>query len=299
MNLLKPLSRPEYFFRPRQIVHRFKRALRRKPLGEFEMVTLPWGSQIRVRPEEVIGSNIWSYGVFDLMVTEALCRLLDRGETALDIGANIGQMSNLMRHLAGGKGQVISFEPHPEIFSELKYNLQSLPVPEGSARVDLHNCALSEAAGEAKLEFGPAWKVNRGTAKLATGASSSGQSVNVRLLPLDQVVDQATKVGVCKIDVEGHELQVFRGAKKLLTDRRIRDIVLEDHEPFPSSVHSHLIGQGFTLFSLHYALWRPRLVPASPQTRFDEGKEGKNYLATLDPERATARFRGAGWRCLS
>src|SRR5206468_7285715 len=68
MNPLKALTTPEYLFRPRQIAHRFKRAFRRRPLNEFELVHLPWGAAIRVRPAEVIGSNIWCYGVFDLSV---------------------------------------------------------------------------------------------------------------------------------------------------------------------------------------------------------------------------------------
>ena len=144
MNLFKPLTTPEYLFRPRQIMHRFQRALRRGPLNEFEVVGLPWGSQLRVRPAEVIGSNIWCYGVFDLIVTETICRLLDESETALDIGANIGQMTILMRHKSGVRGNVIAFEPHPEIFSELRHNVQTLGSPHGLAPVTLHNLALSD-----------------------------------------------------------------------------------------------------------------------------------------------------------
>ena len=125
MNPLKVLTTPEYLFRPRQILHRFRRVYRGRSLGEFETVTLPWGRTIRVRPHEVIGSNIWCYGVFDLVVTEAIWRLLDESEMALDIGANIGQMTNLMRHRSGRAGKVHSFEPHPELFSELEEQLRS------------------------------------------------------------------------------------------------------------------------------------------------------------------------------
>jgi FkbM family methyltransferase len=297
MNVLKALTTSEYLFRPQMIIHRFRRAW--WPPREFETVTLPWGSPIRIKPGEVIGSNIWSYGVFDMTVTEAICRLLDPGETSLDIGANVGQMTNLMRLKAGRGGRVVSFEPHPELFAELKYNIETLPAPADSALVELHNLALSDAAGEASLDVGTAWSSNRGTGKVASaGAKGAAGLIAIQLAVLDQILDRETRVGVCKIDVEGHELQVLKGAAGLLAKRRFRDIIFEDYAAYPSPVHELLLDQGFTLFSLHRKLWRPRLTPASPQTTFNERKEGRDYLATLNPARATQRFKSAGWRSL-
>jgi FkbM family methyltransferase len=279
------------------IIHRFRRTWR--PPAEFETITLPWGSTIRIKPAEVIGSNIWSYGVFDMMVTEAICRLLDTGETGLDIGANIGQMTNLMRLKAGHGGRIISFEPHPELFGELKYNIETLPVPANSALVELQNLALSDGSGEGLLDVGTVWSSNRGAGKIVSASTTDTTSlVAVKLASLDQVLGDETHVGICKIDVEGHELQVFRGATQLLAKRRLRDIIFEDHVKYPSPVHKLLLDHGFTLLSLHRKLWGPRLIPASPQTTFNEQKEGKNYLATLDPARAAQRFKPAGWQSL-
>ncbi len=269
------------------------------PLGEFETARLPWGAQIRVRPTEVIGSNIWCYGVFDLMVTEAISRLVDPGELCLDIGANIGQMTSLMRHWTGSAGQVLSFEPHPDVFAELEYNLQTVPTPTGSARVELHNIALSEHPGEARLELGASWQGNRGTGKIsASSPSPTADFISVKVDSLDRVLGGNLRVGVCKIDVEGHELQVFKGAARLLSERRIRDIVLEDFGSFPSPVHKHLMAAGFTFFSLNHSFLRPRLLRASTATKFATTNEGENYLATLEPTRAEARFRRLGWRSL-
>jgi len=296
MNLLKPLTTPEYFFRPRQILHRFRRVLR--PPADFETVVLPWGGPIRVRPAEVIGSNIWSYGIFDMLVTEAICRLLDSSELAVDIGANIGQMTNLMRHRSGKGGKVVAFEPHPELFAELKFNVETLAQPIRYASAQLHNLALSNKEGDAFLDLGTAWSTNRGVAKIASSEpNGSHQKVPVKIATLDQVLGEQS-VGVCKIDVEGHELLVLRGASSLLGNRCIRDIILEDHDPFPSPVHQCLLGYGFSIFALRFKMWGPRLVPGSSQTSFNEIREGKNYLATLDPGRALQRFKASGWRSL-
>lgn len=319
MNPLKLLTLPQYLFRPRQVFVRLQRAISRPP-PEFARVELPWGDSITVRPREIIGAVIWYYGVFDLIVTEAICRLLDPSELALDIGANNGQMSSLMRRCAGPRGKVIAIEPHPELFAELQQTVREPQHPASLAPVELHQVALSDREGEAVLDVGPSWHENRGLSKIvsdstsfATAAvqASPGRALRVRTTTLDLLLDaareasstgaqssSAARVGVCKIDVEGHELQVFRGAARLLDQQRMRDVIFEDFGEFPSPVHRMFLERGFTLFSLHSSLLRPILSPVlQERPRFSQN-DGENYLATLDPQRAIERFAPGGWRVL-
>ena len=121
MKLLRIFSKPEYLLRPAQIVRRLVRSL--SGHGAMEKVVLPWGLSIRVSPNEVIGASIWKSGLFELGVSECLWRLLDAGETALDVGANIGYMTCLLARRAGVGGKVIALEPHPQIFTELDDNV--------------------------------------------------------------------------------------------------------------------------------------------------------------------------------
>ena len=295
MNPFKVLTMPEYFFRPSQILTRLRRSFSGVPSSD--QVTLPWGDVITVRPREVIGAGIWYYGIFDLPVTEAICRLLDRGETALDIGANIGQMTSLLRVTAGATGRVLSFEPHPELFSEMSSLVAQNHVND-VAPVERHQVALGEAEGEAHLEVPGYWAHNRGIAKLSSSASNGSPSIQVKVTTLDRVLAPATQVGVCKIDVEGHELSVFKGAARTFAERRIRDIVYEDFQPYPSPVHSHLKAAGFTLFHLGARLLGPFLTEVDGKRGQPQpGEEGgANYLATLCPERARDRFKPAGWK---
>jgi FkbM family methyltransferase len=300
MNIFKPLTTPEYLFRPRQILYRLRYALGKKPNAGYAVVTVPWGAPLRIRPREVIGSNIWHYGVFDLVVTETICRLLDRGETALDIGANLGQMTSLMCCRTGSSGRVVAFEPHPELFSELQFNVSALP--EGAqTKPELYPLALSDTRGEASLDMGQAWADNRGLSKLVdANASGNSRCVTVKLARLDDlwVPSSESKAAVLKIDVEGHELKVFQGAAKAMATRKIRDIIFEDFDPYPSAVHRLLLDHGYTIFSLHSTLWRPHLGQPGPATRFNVARDGQNYLATLDPDRAKSRFRAIGWQSL-
>src|SRR5262245_4091239 len=108
VNPFKAISRPEYLFRPGQLWLGLRRLVGGTP-PQVDHVRLPWGQTIKVQPREVIGAAIWWYGLFDLIVAEAIFRLLDPGETALDIGANLGQMTSLMRCRAGREGKVHSF----------------------------------------------------------------------------------------------------------------------------------------------------------------------------------------------
>lgn len=298
INPLKVFTTPEYLFRPRQILVRLQRAFC-EPRGELERVRLPWGAWLNVRPIEVIGSNIWYYGVFDLIVAESIARLLDRSETALDIGANIGQMTTLMSFKTGKGGQVFAFEPHPEIFGELAANCGINEDDSRAAGVSLHNIGLSDRNGEAHLQVSAVFSENRGTARVASANSAATPGmIPIRLNTLDDVLPAETKVGLCKIDVEGHELKVFKGASEILQRRGIRDVIFEDFDPYPSPLQQFLARQGFTLFSLHLQLWGPRLNPLTGQPHFIANREGENFLATLEPDRAVARFKKQGWQAL-
>jgi FkbM family methyltransferase len=297
MKLLNSV-RPEYLHRPRQVLVRIRRALQRRQ-GNSAEVTLPWGATLRVNPHEYIGSIIWHRGIFDLMVLEALSRLIEPGETALDIGANIGQMASLMSFKVGTNGRLMVFEPHPELFAELSDNLARLRGNPRCGQISLHPVALSNAEGRAVLEVRSDWDNNRGLARLAPaqGGLAAGQ-VEVRTTTLDRTFEPGTRIGVCKLDVEGHELKVLEGAEVLLAERRIRDIIFEDLDEYPTPVHDHLLERGFALFSLHSHLRRPLLRPVLGQPEFNQDIEGANFLATLDPDRARARFKSAGWQAL-
>jgi FkbM family methyltransferase len=296
------LATPEYLYRPSQLLLRLRRLFTGVVAGtervpELDRVRMPWGQTIEVRPREVIGAAIWWYGLFDLIVTEAICRLLDEGETALDIGANLGQMTSLMRAQAGASGKVVSFEPHPTLFNELSVIARETPVGRPLAPAEAHQAALSDREGEAYLDLGNQWEGNRGLAKVV-GDAGNNSRLKIQLTTLDRVLPPETRIGVCKIDVEGHELAVFQGAARIFQERRMRDIIFEDFKPYPSPVHQFLSGQGFTLLSLHSKLWRPYLQPVREVPVQFSTRDGVNYLATLDPERATRRFQSSGWRVL-
>ena len=92
------------------------------------------------------------------------------------------------------------------------------------------------------------------------------------------------------------ELAMLRESEQSLRKGLIRDIVFEEHEPLPTAVSGTLEAQGFTLFGLTERL--AGIALTEPMTTDAPRWHAPTYLATTDPARAQALFRGRGWHSL-
>ena len=106
--------------------------------------------------------------------------------------------------------------------------------------------------------------------------------------------------GLMKIDVEGAEADVFRGAERLLSEKRFKDIVWEDHHVFPSDSVQLLSRHGYRIYRFTKSIFGPKIWDPFEST----GKQNVvpwetiNFLATTQASRATSRLKPRGWRCL-
>ncbi|HXH60699.1 MAG TPA: FkbM family methyltransferase, partial [Fimbriimonadaceae bacterium] len=162
----------------------------------------------------------------------------------------------------------------------------------GHGEVALQMCALGAEAGTASLKEEPNFDVNPGLSSLV-GSSEASHAYTVDVRRLDEVLAGEGKVGVMKLDVEDYEMEVLRGATALLASGSIRDIIYEDHNGYPSDLSSFLEGYGYKVFTIKREMLRPLLL--APE---GSAAASLNFLATLDPERAKARFRRAGYSAL-
>jgi len=306
MKLTNYLKRPEYILRPAQIYHRILRSNERD-INEFESVLLPWGVEIKIRPNEVIGRSIWKMGLYDLVVTEVLWRLIDQGETAIDIGANIGYMTSIMAKRVGETGKVYCIEPQPEIYKELSENISSWQASMGWHQIKAQKIALSNKSGEGLLKVPIDFIQNRGIATLISSEecfsvqdnSNSSQTHTVTLLTLDEMLINDEQIGVIKIDVEGHEFAVLQGAARAINKQQIRDILFEHHGSYPSTVTQLLEEHGYTVFRICKGFWRPVLeLPTTNESVCSLCWEPPSYLATKEPSRAIERIQNRGWNSL-
>jgi FkbM family methyltransferase len=159
-----------------------------------------------------------------------------------------------------------------------------------TAPVTVRRVAVSDRPGAGTLTIpeGDSWG-------LASLEASSGVEVDVEVVRLSDEVKG--EIGVFKLDVEGHELAVLRGAGPLLERRLVRDLVFEEHDSPPTAVTDVLQASGYTIFRLEQGILGPRLVSDLATTSkliYDPG----NYLATRDPDRAGRLFARRGYACL-
>src|SRR5690349_8944049 len=131
------------------------------------------------------------------------------GMTFIDVGANKGDFSLLAARLAGKSGHVISIEPEPENHSMLE---RSIALNDYS-NIRVMQIAVSDRDGVANLQIGS----TSGSHTLSPEFSGS-RTVAVPTRTLDGVVAEQRlgTVDMIKIDVQGLELAVLRGAAETL-----------------------------------------------------------------------------------
>jgi FkbM family methyltransferase len=296
VSLRKRLTRPEYLWRPGAVARRL-RLIRegRGDLGRFEAVALPWAQRITVFPDG-LGRNIYATGIFDLCTTDAVHRLLDPGDLAMDVGANVGYFTNLMATRVGPEGAVIAFEPHPVVFELLQENVARWNADTRLGTIETRCLAVSNESGGGYLSANTSL-AHMGIASMRDSANGvSDDDFEVETVRLDDFREHR-RVGLLKLDVEGHEHAVLRGAVGMLEHRRVRDIVFEDFEVYPTPAMSLLESHGLTLFSLSHSLSGLCVRPIH-EGPAEAGWPGRNYLATFDQERALQRLGPKGWACL-
>ncbi len=299
MNPLNLLRRPEYVLRPGQVWRR----LRRNSLLRRDGAKLAWGLPVAVDPTSNVGKDILNIGVHDRVVPEVLYRLIDAGELAVDAGANIGQNCAIMALAATPRGRVLAFEPNPDSLRLLTRNVERwrgyelAPIviePRGlSCRTGTAPMYAGSDLGGHSLEPFAAPEVVEGH----RAPADVGSTLEVEVIRLDACLADETNVGVLKIDVEGHEASVLEGARRLLVEGRVRDVVFEDYAPQPSRPVRMLESCGYTVYAIVAGPCRP-LVLDLHERKQRYAHRSPNFLGTRSPARARARLAQFGWHCL-
>lgn len=148
------------------------------------------------------------------------------GSIALDIGAHKGGYTYWLARGIGQSGRVHAFEPQPQLASNLRRSFDP-------SRVVVENAGVSDHEGTMQLHIPTNGSPSPGASLEATDtATATGHSIAVRVLALDHyfqaLQDSERPVSFLKCDVEGHELNVFRGAAQLL--RRHHPVILFECE---------------------------------------------------------------------
>jgi FkbM family methyltransferase len=175
----------------------------------------------------------------------------------IDVGANTGQYARHIRK-QGYRGSIHSFEPFADAFSALEQAAAS------DAMWNLHHYALGDYDGQASLHissFSPTNSLLQPTPSLIQGfpkaATVASQSVQIRRL--DTICDALFARGLdrlmLKIDTQGSELSVLKGAADLLPEIRLLELELSFApvyvgQPLFDEVYAFLRSHGFRIIAL-------------------------------------------------
>lgn len=180
-------------------------------------------------------------GYHDVSFASFLSRELHAGDTVVDVGANIGLIALHAACIVTAAGRVLAFEPNPECFALLSDSFYLNRMQgRAMARLDLIEAAVGDEPGMVELH---APTRHRGRASLdPVNVPEDDRSIfTVERVVLDPILDDIPEIRLVKIDVEGAELEVLRGLRRTIDERRVRLLDLELHEHLAGSTWDELM----------------------------------------------------------
>jgi FkbM family methyltransferase len=246
-----------------------------------EPVVMRWRSdlQVVITPGEETSRALFVSGMYEPASMLAMQRFLFPGAVLFDVGANVGVFTLFGSRRVGPTGHVYSFEPSARERATLEKNIAL----NGCDNITVIASAVSDRAGEATLRI--AAGRHRGQNTLAPSFAYPGVQVEheerVSLVVLDDLwrTEAVRRPDVLKIDAEGSELHVLRGASSLLREAmpvvifEINDALLEASGASRIRIERLLTSSGYTLHRLDDAT--AALVPIPTLARV----ESENFVA--------------------
>lgn len=180
------------------------------------------GGRMAIFANEHVGIQINQYGVYEIQELTVLFDFLKplgnafAGATVIDAGANIGNhslyFSRYFKH-------VLAFEPNPSTYRLLAFNTELVE------NIGIVNQGLGDEPGTLMLVED---SMNMGASSIVRKAGAEDRQIPVQIETLDKATADIDAIEMIKIDVEGFEINVLRGAGELIA-RHQPIIVFEQH----------------------------------------------------------------------
>jgi FkbM family methyltransferase len=248
------------------------RALRRRQLS-----ILPPGERVWVQVKQGLAKDLWmkvepyresSYlrGDAEKQVQLMLSKLLKPGDCFFDVGAHIGFYSLIAARLIGGGGQVIAFEPDPHNATILRENVAR----NGFSNIEVVSAAVWKCDGVLHFQRGGDFcggkSSRRGAVIEANGRSDQGETISVSAITLDSYVVHCKPPSLIKIDVEGAESEVLKGAGRILAKTAPALICEVHHNRAAAFIEEFLTAKNYVVqwMASHPQFPFPRHVLALP-----------------------------------
>lgn len=216
-----------------------------------------FGCRMELDLSDVIQRDMYA-GMYEPFEAMYLKRYLRPGMQVVDVGANIGYYTWMASSCVGPQGRVFSFEPGPYAFERLERVIRE----NGVKNVECRRVALSDRAGRATL-YVPQKDAGNYNPSFSQYLPDM-LAVDVAVERLDDALPRAgvSQVDFMKVDVEGHELEVFRGGEEWIRQGRIKSVLCELNEDSQrgvgstsASLEGWLLDAGFRVAEVFPSKW--------------------------------------------
>lgn len=191
--------------------------------GPLELVRQDEGYVFPVDRGTIIGWSVHFFGAYEPEVRAEIRRRLRPGDVAIDVGANVGWHTLLMASRVGAAGRVFAVEPNATTRQRLEHAIAVNKL----AHVHVEPRAMADREGPRAFAAPAAGHMWDGTGRLA----NDGEHDTVDCTTLDAFTAERdiNRVALIKIDVEGWEPAVLRGASRVL--RTSRPTLIFEYDP--------------------------------------------------------------------
>lgn len=195
-----------------------------KQLPRSETVLKINGIRILCDPKFYIQRQLFFFGEYEAEASRLWADLCSEAKVIFDIGANIGLYS-LLAASQNQEAAIHAFEPTPSLAEMLITNA----ILNGFTNIVINKVAVNDLSGTLHLNYcSGSGGVNEGMNYTSAGRESL-ESITVPAISLDEYcIDNSIEyIDLMKVDVEGNEISVLRGAKRLISSSSIGFIFLE------------------------------------------------------------------------
>jgi FkbM family methyltransferase len=211
------------------------------------------GARFEVELSDRIAREMWG-GCYEPHVRRCLEALLRPGDTFLDVGAHIGYLTVVGACRVGESGKVFAFEADPGLYRKLARNIDQFPW------VRALHAAVWETSGNLLFERSSFADESGWGTLAAVRDLGRGEHVAVEAISLDdwRARSPVEAIQAIKIDAEGSELAILRGARQTLERFRpilileMNDILLRKAGASSTDLADFLIRRNYQLFSLSW-----------------------------------------------
>lgn len=223
-----------------------------------------WGPVTFFQKDQYVGRSLWYFGEYGPDETEKILELADPNRLCLDIGANIGVITQALVY-SGHK--VVAFEPQTEVYKLLRKNCPG---------AETINAAVGSVKGTAtmpKLQYSV--KNNFGGISLNM---RSAISYPVDVVTIDDY--RYDNVGFIKLDVEGWELEALKGMVDTLARCRPIMYIEDDRQEKSKELRKFILSLGYNIEEHNPTLYRAKNFFNCSKSCWEHNYVSKNIICT-------------------